>query len=98
MSVIIRSLTIRLNENNSRFRLWILFALQAYLYAALVDFSNAPNLDAPTTGSVYDDIRYAIDLAHRDSIKSAIMAKTEDYLVGNDTSSFKRAQESDFSF
>lgn len=60
-----------------------LFALpEAFLYAALVDFleETEPNREHDWRG-VYDDIRYCIDLAHRDkSIKREIIANPEQYV------------------
>ena len=61
-----------------------LFALpEAFLYAALVDFleEHEPNREHDWR-TVYDDIRYCIDLAHRDnSIKDEIIANTGEYIA-----------------
>ncbi len=63
-----------------------LFALpEAFLYAALVDFleDEEPHRDHDWR-RVYDDIRYCIDLAHRDnSIKDEIIANPGEYVTRN---------------
>jgi HAD superfamily 5'-nucleotidase-like hydrolase len=60
-----------------------LFALpEAFLYAALVDYceSNQPQAEHDWR-QLYDDIRFSIDLAHRDeSIKSAVVNDLETYV------------------
>ncbi|MFB6350926.1 MAG: HAD-IG family 5'-nucleotidase [Bradymonadaceae bacterium] len=61
-----------------------LFALpEAFLYAALVDFleKHEPGRDHDWR-RLYDDIRYCIDLAHRDnSIKDEILADPGEYVA-----------------
>ncbi len=60
-----------------------LFALpEAFLYAALVDYLETTQpLVTHDWARVYHDIRYAIDLAHRDdSLKSEIVANLDDYI------------------
>lgn len=60
-----------------------LFALpEAFLYAALVDFLETTQSDRQHDWrEVYDDIRYCIDLAHRDnSIKEAILEDPETFV------------------
>jgi len=60
-----------------------LFALpEAFLYAALVDFLETREPDrSHDWRSVYDDIRYCIDLAHRDnSIKREILEDLDRYV------------------
>ncbi len=61
-----------------------LYALpEAFLYAALVDYceKNDPAIEGLTWEKLYDDIRFSIDLAHRDgSFKKEIMANTADYI------------------
>jgi HAD superfamily 5'-nucleotidase-like hydrolase len=78
-----RQRTIRFNQDHFVL-IDTLFALpEAFLYAALVDFleTTEPDRDHDWR-DVYDDIRYCIDLAHRDdSLKSEIMANVEDYVV-----------------
>lgn len=82
-----RTETIRLNDNSRFWLIDTLFALpEAFLYAALVDFFHRtePNRNHDFK-RLYNDIRYCIDLAHRDdSIKTAIMADTEKYIPGKD--------------
>lgn len=60
-----------------------LFALpEAFLFAALVDYleTNQPLVQHDWT-RVFNDIRYAIDLAHRDnSLKAEIVANMETYV------------------
>ena len=61
-----------------------LYALpEAYLYAALTDFYERKNPQGPHDWrTLYEDIRFSIDLAHRDgSFKKAIMRETERYVV-----------------
>jgi len=70
--------------NHDRFILIdTLFALpEAFLYAALVDFlETTQSHRAHDWREVYDDIRYCIDLAHRDnSIKQAILDDPETFV------------------
>lgn len=77
-----RQRTIRFNQDQFVL-IDTLFALpEAFLYAALVDFleSTEPGRDHDWR-EVYDDIRYCIDLAHRDeSLKSEILANLEEYV------------------
>lgn len=82
-----RDETIRLNDNS---RFWLvdtLFALpEAFLYAAIIDrlHKDDPQKDHDFK-RLYGDIRYCIDLAHRDgSIKTALMNETERYIRGHD--------------
>lgn len=78
-----RNNTIRLNSDLRYVLIDTLFALpEAFLYAALVDW-----LETVRRGEdhdfvqLFEDIRYSIDLAHRDdSIKSEIMADTERFI------------------
>ena len=58
-----------------------LYALpEAFLYAALVDYFERRG-ETLSFEKLYDDIRYCIDLAHRDdSFKDAIMADTAAYV------------------
>jgi 5'-nucleotidase len=62
-----------------------LFALpEAYLFAALVGHLESTGKPHRDWGRLFDDIRYCIDLAHRDgSIKSAIMTDTARFIVKN---------------
>ncbi len=78
-----RQRTIRFNQD--RYVLIdTLFGLpEAFLYAALVDFleTHESHRDHDWR-QVYDDIRYCIDLAHRDdSIKDEILADPESYVT-----------------
>ena len=78
-----RTESIRLNTT-ARFALIdTLFALpEAFLYAALVDYleTTQPGREHDWL-RLFEDIRYCIDLAHRDgSIKTAIMADTPRYV------------------
>lgn len=83
-----RDETIRLNDDGRFALIDTLFALpEAYLYAALVDF-----FETERPGQTHDwrrlfqDIRYCIDLAHRDgSIKTEIMADMQRFILGADT-------------
>ncbi len=83
-----RDITIRLNETNSRFMLIdTLYALpEAFMYAALVDYLEALQPQKKHDWKrLFDDIRYCIDLAHRDgSIKDEIMTDTERFIPGKD--------------
>lgn len=77
-----RQTTIRFNHD--RYVLIdTLFALpEAFLYAALVDFleEREPHRNHDWR-QLYDDIRFSIDLAHRDdSLKDAMIANLEDYV------------------
>ena len=77
-----RKTTIRFNHD--RYVLIdTLFALpEAFLYAALVDYLEQTESHRDHDWrEVYDDIRYCIDLAHRDnSIKDEILANTGEYV------------------
>ena len=78
-----RNTTIRLNTDLRYVLIDTLFALpEAFLYAALVDWLETTRPGAQHDFvQLFDDIRFAIDLAHRDgSIKSAIMADTPRYI------------------
>ncbi|MEZ4459821.1 MAG: HAD-IG family 5'-nucleotidase [bacterium] len=82
-----RDATIRLNDSS---RFWLvdtLFALpEAFLYAAIIDHLHRTEPDRQHDFKrLYGDIRYCIDLAHRDgSIKTEIMGNTEKYIRGKD--------------
>ncbi|QED30182.1 HAD-IG family 5'-nucleotidase [Microvenator marinus] len=82
-----RDETIRLNDA-SRFALIdTLFALpEAYLYAAIIEeLSKDRKLGREDFEKLYKDIRFCIDLAHRDgSIKTEIMADLEKFIHGRD--------------
>ncbi len=80
-----RNVTIRLNTDERFALVDTLFALpEAFLYAALVDYlEEHPELDISFL-QLYDDIRFAIDMAHRDgSIKVRIMADVEKYIIAD---------------
>lgn len=82
-----RNESIRLNDNSRFWLIDTLFGLpEAFLYAALVDYFEREQPDREHDWKrLYGDIRYCIDLAHRDgSIKSAIMADTAAYIEGSD--------------
>lgn len=82
-----REETIRLNDSSRFYLIDTLFALpEAFLYAALVDFLHKREPDRKHDfHRLFGDIRYCIDLAHRDgSIKSEIMANMEKYIAGKD--------------
>ncbi len=72
-----RNSTIRLNSDHRFALIDTLFALpEAFLYAALVDWheTTKPGADHDFV-QIFDDIRFSIDLAHRDdSIKDEIMS------------------------
>jgi HAD superfamily 5'-nucleotidase-like hydrolase len=64
-----------------------LFALpEAFLYAALIDFFESRDGGVPVSYyQVFEDIRYCIDLAHRDrSLKDEIMADMGEFIVRDD--------------
>lgn len=83
-----RDETIRLNDNSRYALIDTLFALpEVTLYAALVDYleTTEPNVEHDWR-KLYADIRFCIDLAHRDGgIKTEIMANMGDYIHGHDT-------------
>ena len=79
-----RNSTIRLNTDVRYVLIDTLFALpEAFLYAALVDWMETVRPEAEHDFvKLFDDIRYCIDLAHRDdSIKSEIMANMGRYIT-----------------
>lgn len=84
---IYRDETIRLNDSSRFWLIDTLFALpEAFLYAALVDFfeKNQPDREHDFK-RIFGDIRYSIDLAHRDgSIKTRIMGDTARFIEGQD--------------
>lgn len=64
-----------------------LYALpEAFLYAALVDFiETQPDVLQKSWTTLYEDIRFSIDLAHRDgSFKKAIMEDTAKFVKRSD--------------
>jgi HAD superfamily 5'-nucleotidase-like hydrolase len=78
-----RNNTIRLNSDHRYVLIDTLFALpEAFLYAALVDWVETVHRgDDHDYVKIFEDIRFSIDLAHRDdSIKSEIMADTTRFI------------------
>jgi 5'-nucleotidase len=78
----------RTRLSNRRYA-WIdtLFALpEAVLYAGLVDYFDRTNAAGkPEYGTLWEDIRECIDLAHRDgSIKTIVSAELPSYIVRDD--------------
>lgn len=63
-----------------------LFALpEAFLFAALVDHFERSGVEHPSFEQMFADIRYCIDLAHRDaSLKTAILANIDRYITRDD--------------
>lgn len=59
-----------------------LFSLpEAYLYTLLVEISKSGELGDRSFSDIYDDIRFSIDLTHRDgSLKSNIIADLDKYI------------------
>jgi len=80
-----RNVSIRLNSEERFALVDTLFALpEAYLYAAIVDFLEVHPEVKVGFVQLYDDIRFAIDMAHRDgSIKKRIMADVGKYIVAD---------------
>lgn len=78
-----RNLTIRLNSDHRFALIDTLYALpEAFMYAALVDWLETvqPRKEHDFV-QVYDDIRFAIDLAHRDgSIKTEILGDIDRFI------------------
>ncbi len=59
-----------------------LFSLpEAYLYVLLVELSKTGELGERSFSEIYDDIRYGIDLTHRDgSLKTEIISNLDKYI------------------